>query len=186
MIHIAITRHVRKGHEAAFEGELRRFFHDAERHPETLGAYMLRPLAGDRAYGILRSFRDRAAEQSFYASELYRSWNEAVRDHVEGEPEMRELHGLEAFFRQEAPAAAPPRWKMAILTWLAVNPAVYVCSHAVPALLGGLGVPSPLMFGLVNAGVVALLTWVLMPIGVRLAHSLLQPQARAARDGAAD
>ena len=78
MIHIAITRRVRPGHEEAFERELERFLHDAERRPETLGAYMLRPLEGERAYGILRSFRDRAAEEAFYSSELYRAWNRAM------------------------------------------------------------------------------------------------------------
>jgi len=178
MIHVAITRRVRPGHESAFERELRRFMHEAEQRPETLGAYMLRPVDGGGTYGIVRSFVDRDAEAAFYASGLYRAWSEAVREHVEGEPEKRDLHGLEAFFRGGAPAAPPPRWKMAILTWLAVNPAVYVCSRGVPGLLEGRGVPGPLLFLLVNAGVVTLLTWVLMPVGVRLAHGWLQPTGR--------
>lgn len=175
MIHVAITRRVRPGHESQFERELRRFMQEAEQRPETLGAYLLRPADGRGAYGILRSFVDRDAEAAFYASDLYRAWSEAVREHVEGEPEKRDLHGLEAFFREGDPAPPPPRWKMAVLTWLAVNPAVYVCSRGVPALLEGRGIPAPLLFLLVNAGVVTLLAWVLMPVGVRLAHRWLHP-----------
>jgi antibiotic biosynthesis monooxygenase (ABM) superfamily enzyme len=176
MIHVAITRRVRPGHEDAFERELRRFMQEAERRPETLGAYLLRPFGGDgdRAYGILRSFHDRTAEEAFYASDLYRDWNEAVRQHVEGEPNRRELHGLEAFFRQDAPTP-PPRWKMAILTWLAVNPAVFVCSRVVPSVLDGLH--PAIVFPIVNAGVVTLLTWVLMPLGVRVARTWLHAKS---------
>ncbi|NUP10941.1 MAG: antibiotic biosynthesis monooxygenase [Polyangiaceae bacterium] len=180
MIHVAITRRVRPGHEEQFEQALRRFLRQAEERPETLGAFMLLPAAGasKREYGILRAFRDRAAEDAFYASDVYRTWSESVREHVEGEPEKRQLHGLEAFFRQDA-ASAPPKWKMAILTWLAVNPAVYVCSRVIPAIASDL--PALALFALVNAGVVTLLTWVLMPIFVRLAKPWLTAAHSRAR-----
>ena len=47
---------------------------------------------------------------------------------------MRALHGMEAFFRgAEAP---PPAWKMAVVTWIGVMPAVYIFSNAVPAVFG--------------------------------------------------
>lgn len=175
MIHVAITRQVRPGHEEAFERALRRFIQEADRLPETRGAYVLRPLGDDdRTYGILRSFPDDSAKEAFYASDLYRSWNVTVRDHVEGEAERRELHGLEAFFRQPT-VPPPPRWKMALLTWLAVNPAVFVCSRTLPSLLGGLH--PALVFLIVNAGVVCLLSWVLMPLGTRIARPWLAPSS---------
>jgi hypothetical protein len=180
MIHVAVTRRVRPGHEEQFEQALRGFMREAEERPETLGAFMMLPVAGagEREYGILRAFRDRAAADAFYASDAYRAWSESVSQHVEGEPEKRQLHGLEAFFRQGA-ASAPPRWKMAILTWLAVNPAVYVCSQAIPSTTVGL--PAFVQFALVNAGVVTLLTWVLMPLFVRLATRWLSPARSQAR-----
>jgi antibiotic biosynthesis monooxygenase (ABM) superfamily enzyme len=174
MIHVAVTRRVRPGHEEQFERALRGFLRETGDRSETLGAFMMLPVAGagEREYGILRAFRDGSAADAFYASDAYRAWSESVSDHVEGEPEKRRLHGLEAFFRHGA-ASAPPRWKMAILTWLAVNPAVYVCSQAIPSITGGL--PPFVEFALVNAGVVTLLTWVLMPLLGRLATRWLTP-----------
>jgi uncharacterized protein len=77
---------------------------------------------------------------------------------------MREVHGLEAFFRDHAPA--PPRWKMALLSWIAVTPAVYAFSRLVPSVFGQLSELAALP--LVTAFVVASLSWVLMPLLTRL------------------
>lgn len=167
MIHVAVTRTVREGCEREFEQRLIGFFALAEKEPGTGGAFFIRSLtAGNpREYGILRSFEDAAAKNRFYDSALYREWSDAVRPLVEDEPVRRELHGLEAFFRNGA--APPPAWKMALLTWLAVNLAVFVFSNAVPHLLSSL--PGFVEMLLVNALVVASLTWVLMPISTRVA-----------------
>lgn len=169
MIHVAITRVVRPGQEQAFEQRLREFFRDAEAARPDSRAYLLRPLGAGRDYGILRSFPDEAAREAFYASDLYRAWSAEVEPLVEGAPERRELHGLEAFFR--GADAPPPTWKMALLTWLAVDVAVYVFSHAVPLLVPPL--PGPGTFLLVNACVVAALAWVLMPLLTRAARPWL-------------
>jgi antibiotic biosynthesis monooxygenase (ABM) superfamily enzyme len=61
---------------------------------------------------------------------------------------------------------------MALLTWLAVNVAVYIFSTAVPALIH---LPMFVTFMLVNALVVASLTWVLMPLLTRWFNNWLQP-----------
>jgi antibiotic biosynthesis monooxygenase (ABM) superfamily enzyme len=167
MIHVAVTRTVREGCEKEFEQRLSAFFGAAEKEGGTNGAFFIRRLTtgNPREYGILRAFEDTSAKERFYDSALYREWNEAVRPLVEDEPVRRELHGLEAFFRRGA--ATPPAWKMALLTWLAVNVAVFVFSQAVPRLLSGLSPVGEML--LVNAFVVVSLTWVLMPVATRLA-----------------
>jgi len=166
MVHVAIMRVVQPGREREFERLVQQFFEDAARQPGVCGAYLLRPFAGSSArdYGILRSFASADDRDRFYASDLYRRWNEAVAPLVEGAPERRELHGLEAFFRAEG-KAPPPRWKMAVLTWIGVNPAVYVFSNAIPALT-----EFPMLVNLlvVNSFVVASLAWVLMPLLTKL------------------
>ena len=177
MIHVAITRVVRPGREAEFEEKIAEFFHRAEKAPQTGGAYLLRPMGGPRSreYGILRSFTDEKAREEFYGSKLYADWNEAVQDLVEGEPVKRDLHGLEAFFRTGVNEPAPPAWKMALVTWLGVNPAVYVFAILVPVAFG---MNHPLIeLALVNAFVVASLTWFFMPILTRIFRPWLQPEA---------
>ena len=179
MVHVAIVRMVRAGREREFERLLQEFFQDAARQPGVCGAYLLRPFAGvaTREYGILRSFASERDRDEFYGSDLYRRWNDAVAPLVEGPPQRQELHGMEAFFRGPADAAGPPRWKMAVVTWIGVNPAVYVFAKAVPA-----AVQLPMLAGLlvVNAFVVASLTWILMPILTKLLGGWLNPPSRDA------
>ena len=58
--------------------------------------------------------------------------------------------------------AAPPAWKMAVLTWIAVNPAVYIFANGVPRIFGVL--PPLVELLVVNLFVVATLTWAFMPL----------------------
>jgi len=172
VVHEAIMRVVRPGCEREFETQVQQFFENAAKHPGVSGAYLIRPFRGSesRQYGILRSFMSEEDRDRFYRSDLYREWNEAVRPLVEGEPLRQHLHGLEAFFPS---SGSPPRWKMALITWVAVNAAVYVFSLLVPAVFEGL--PMAATFLLVNACVVVALTWVLMPILTRILGDWLKP-----------
>jgi len=174
MIHVAITRTVRPGHEQEFERRIAEMFREAERDPGVQGAYLLRPAdEGSREYGIVRTFADAAARDRFYASAFYQGWNESIAPLVEGPPKKREIHGLEGFFVKES-AGAPPAWKMAFVTWLAVNPAVFVCTSIVKAVFGPLPMLVDLLVG--NVLVVASLTWILMPILTRVFARWLQPE----------
>jgi antibiotic biosynthesis monooxygenase (ABM) superfamily enzyme len=174
LVHVAILRTVRPGREREFEQLVQEFFQEAGRQPGVCGAYLIRPFSGvqSQEYGILRSFASAEDRDRFYDSELYRKWNEAVAPLVEGPPRRQELHGMEAFFQQRT--AAPPRWKMAILTWVGVNPAVYVFSNAIPALTD---LPMLLNLLVVNAFVVASLTWILMPTLTKIFAGWLHPTA---------
>jgi hypothetical protein len=173
-VHEAILRVVRPGHEREFERLVQQFFEDAARQPGVCGAYLLRPFMGTtaREYGILRSFASAEDRDRFYASDLYHRWNEAVAPLVEGPAQRRELHGMEAFFQNEG--KPPPRWKMAVLTWVGVNPAVYVFANGVPALVD---LPMLLNLLVVNAFVVASLAWVLMPLLAKLFRGWLHRSA---------
>lgn len=172
-VHVAILRKVREGRESEFESRIRQFFGAAERQPGVCGAYLIRPMAGadSHEYGILRSFRSEEEMRRFYDSDLYHQWQEAIRPLVEGEARKRQLHGLEAFFRGSKP---PPQWKMAVITWIGVNPAVYIFSKVVPEVFGRLPMLAELL--IVNVFVVASLTWVFMPLLTRPFRRWLQPQ----------
>lgn len=167
MIHVAITRRVRAGRELEFEQALRRFFRAALDESSTLGASLILPGpdSGSNEYGVLRTFQDDAAKEAFYRSDTYRRWEREVAPLVEGEVSKHDLHGLEAFFRSDT-VRQPPVWKMAVLTWLAVNPAVWAWSQLGSQLLGS----APPWVGLLvtNVFVVATLTWAFMPALVRL------------------
>ena len=126
-------------------------------------------------FGILRTFANAQERDSFYASPMFKTWEDRIRPLTEGEPVYRELTGLEAWFR--SPRNPPPRWKMALLTWVAVWPV----SMAVPAALNpllGQRVPNILFAGAVAGGIVLVLTWVAMPFLVKLTNGWLYRQIK--------
>ncbi|MEM9459062.1 MAG: antibiotic biosynthesis monooxygenase [Myxococcota bacterium] len=175
MIHVAITRTVRSGQQEEFERRVAEFFAEAQDDPGVEGAYLLRPVEpGGRQYGVVRTFSDEAARERFYASALYQRFGESVGPLVEGGPRKREIHGLEGLFVTPA-RGGPPAWKMAIVTWLAVNPAVFVFAHSVPEVAEAL--PPLVELLVVNAFVVASLTWLLMPALTRILRGWLAAPA---------
>ena len=138
---------------------------------------MLTPPPGSdsREFGILRTFADEKERDAFYESSMFKTWDERARTLTEGEPEYRQLHGLEAWFR--SPLSPPPRWKMAVATFLGVLPVAMILNLALGPTLGSW--PFILRNAVFNACVVVLLTWLVMPPVTRLLHGWLHPQSQS-------
>ena len=172
-IHIAITRRVRPGCEAEFQAALLDFFQTSFAHGGVWGASMLTPPPGSdsREFGILRTFASETERDAFYESPVFKTWEERASTLTEGEPEYRELHGLEAWFR--SPRNPPPRWKMAMVTLLGVYPVSLLIGIVLSPTLKEL--PLPLNLLAVSAIIVSMLTWVVMPLITRLLHGWLNP-----------
>jgi len=176
-IHVAITRRVRAGSEAEFQRALQEFFQQSFAHGGVLGASMLIPPPGSdsREFGILRTFADEKERDAFYASPMFRAWEEKARTLTEGEPVYRQLHGLEAWFR--SPGGPPPRWKMALATFVGVFPTAMVLNLTIgPAIKSW---PFIVRNAAFNACVVALLTWAVMPLVTRLLRGWLHSQLKS-------
>ena len=170
-IHIAITRRVKPGCEADFQKALQEFFKTSFAHIGVHGASMLVPPPGSPSpeFGILRTFANAQERDSFYASPMFKIWEDRIKPLTEGEPVHRELTGLEAWFR--SPQNPPPRWKMAIATYLGVVPVIMGLSLTIgPVVRSWNFILNNLVF---NACVVALLTWVVMPLITRILHRWL-------------
>ena len=171
-IHVAITRRVKPGCETEFQAALREFFHASFAHGGVLGATMIVPSPGSdsREFGILRSFANEKERDDFYASPIFKEWEKRCAPLTETNAwTHRPLHGLEAWFR--SPATPPPRWKMAVATFLGVFPVATLLSLTVgPAIKSWHFLLSNAVF---NVCVVALLTWVVMPLVTRALHHWL-------------
>ena len=175
-IHIAITRRIREEHAPEFERLLAEFASRSLTVPGLQGVQIFYPPPGPgpREYGILRSFASEAEKDEFYQSDFYRQWENRVKPLTDGELSFRKLDGLEAFFRN-TDEHMPPRWKMALLTWIAVWPVSMVVPMLLLPLIGQ-GMPSIMTSGIISAGIVIILTWVAMPLLVKAAHSWLHPK----------
>ena len=174
-IHVVITRRVKIGREGEFQEALLDFFQKSFSQDGVLGADMLTPPPGSnsREFGLLRTFADEKARDAFFESEMFKAWEAKVRTLTEGEPIHRELHGLEAWFRSSSP---PPRWKMAIATFLGVLPVATVLN----VTLGPVILPWNVLLrtAVFNGCMIALLTWAIMPIMTRVLHSWLRSEPR--------
>lgn len=173
-IHVAITRKIKPGCEAEFQMALKEFFTTSFGHVGVQGASMLVPPPGSTSpeFGILRTFANARERDDFYASPMFKSWEDRIKPLTEGAPVYRELAGLEAWFR--SPKNPPPRWKMAIATYLGVVPVIMGLSLTIgPVVRSWNFILNNLVF---NACVVALLTWVVMPLVTRVLHRWLQPE----------
>ncbi len=174
-IHMAITRRVRPGCEAEFQQALREFLQASFAHGGVWGASMLTPPPGSdsREFGILRTFADEAERDAFYASPLFQAWEARARKLTEGEPEYRQLQGLEAWFR--SPGTPPPRWKMAVATLLGVYPTSLLLSLTLGEVVHAWPVAAKSL--VIGVAMVALLTWVVMPFVTRILHHWLHPRS---------
>lgn len=176
-VYVAITRKVKPGNEAAFEDAINGFLSDTIKAKTSLGALLIRPLprAQDRTYGILRSFATERDRETFYNSVNFRKWDETVKSLVEGDYSRQDLHGLEAFFHDPGLIRHPPRWKMALATWVGVWPTVYFISSLIAPRLSGWH--PALATGAVTLIVVIALTWAVMPVLTRMVRPWLRGAA---------
>ncbi len=174
---VLALRTVKPGFEEKFEMKLHDFISRSLQTEGQLGVSVIRPVqeSGSREYGILRRFSDSESRDRFYESPIFKQWEITVASLTEGEPKHQELSGLETWFALPGQRAMipPPPWKMAIVTALGVWPV----SMLVPWLLNPLisGLTFALQALLVAVGIVILLTWVVMPVLVRILKHWLYP-----------
>jgi uncharacterized protein len=173
---VLTLRTVKPGCKERFEAELHGFIARSLHAEGQLGVHVLRPDPGSdsREYGIVRRFCTAEFRDLFYRSPLFQEWERAVAQLTEGGPRRQELSGLETWFTLpgQRTVMPPPRWKMAVVTVVGVWPA----SMLVPWLLNPLiaNLPLPLKALCVAVGIVILLTWLIMPLLVRILSPWLQ------------
>lgn len=176
---VQTIRVVRRGCEAAFEAALHEFIAGSISAPGQHGVHVFRPApgSGSREYSILRRFENTQQRDEFFASQEFADWQQSIAPLVEGEPQRETLCGLETWFALPGNPAIvpPPRWKMALVTLLAVYPLSLVLQNTIALAAKSL---HPLLHTLIiSCCMVAMLTWVLMPNLTRLLKSWIYPQA---------
>lgn len=162
---VLTLRRVKPGCEKEFEAALHDFVERSLHTEGQLGVHVLRPDAGAavREYGIVRRFSRPESRDAFYRSALFEQWERTAAPLTVGGPRRQELSGLETWFTLPGQRAVipPPRWKMALVTLLGVYPASLLVTWLLNPLMAGL--PPAAQALMVAAGIVALLTWVVMP-----------------------
>ena len=172
---VVVHRRVRAGKQAEYEEMMRGFVQFALTAPGFRGLSVLRPSEGGRDYTVVDRFADTAARREFRSSPLYAGWMRRLGALTEGDPRIDELTGLEAWFPPAGPAALrnPRKVKLALATFCGVFPTTMALNLVLGPTLSKL--PFLLASVTFNAGVVAALTWLVMPFVTRVLRRWLYP-----------
>lgn len=161
---VVVSRRVRKGQEAEFEKLSSQMTERAANFPGHLGATMFRPSSPeDPEYRIMFKFRDRKTLDAWETSEERAELLAQIESLLLQPSERDVTSGIVTWFTLpgQNPVKPPPKWKMTIVSWLALYPAVTL----VFILFGDLLAKVPLLFRtmLVTIVVMLLMSYVLMP-----------------------
>jgi hypothetical protein len=174
-----VTRQVKPGHEAAYEQFLDGIIAAASRFPGHLGAEVFRPqTAAAGEYRVVYRFDTAQHLHAWLGSAEHAAWLERAEPHVIGPLRRQVLTGLEAWFTlpTQPGLPPPPRYKMALVTWVTIFPLITLVVVATAPLLGRLPLVARLA---VTTGVtVPLMTWAVMPRVTRLLGWWLYPDRR--------
>ncbi|HMO47751.1 MAG TPA: antibiotic biosynthesis monooxygenase [Rubrivivax sp.] len=174
---VMITRRVRPGLEPQFQSLMSRMQTAAAAFPGHMGGFLIPPQRSeDGCWHMLHAFDTQAHQQAWSESPERRQLLQQVAEVTHGDDAMRVLSGLETWFALPAARtkAPPPRWKMALVTWAGIFPLVWLMSHTLTPLLGRALPPLPTTL-LVTGAITLAMTWLVMPVLVRLLAFWLYP-----------
>ena len=172
---VHVVRPVPAEHREAFERALQTTIAASRRAPGHLGVEVLRPEGQGRDYHIIFRFDDQERLDAWQALPETVAQLAELDGWTVGPPQRTVLTGLETWFTLPASPAhpPPPRWKMAVVTWLGLFPLVLLLLKLLEPVARHL--PWPVPIGLTTMLAVALMTWVVMPRLTRLFAGWLWP-----------
>jgi antibiotic biosynthesis monooxygenase (ABM) superfamily enzyme len=136
-----VTRRVKRGHEPDYEQFLDGIIAAASRFPGHPGAEVFRPqTAAAGEYRVVYRFDTAQHLHAWLGSAEHAAWLERAEPHVIGPLRRQVLTGLEAWFTlpTQPGLPPPPRYKMALVTWVTIFPLITLVVVATAPLLGSL------------------------------------------------
>jgi uncharacterized protein len=169
-VKIVIERLPRQGAEKRFRLWAEQFVAEASRAPGHEGGSVLSGREGPHL--ILLRFASAPALEAWQRSPAYESLLRDADAVSTAGDESQVQSGLETWFTlpdRPTPMKPPPRWKMALVTWLALLPMVI----ALAFVFAPLRLPFLLNASVSTAIPVVMLTWVIMPRATRALYGWL-------------
>ena len=163
---------MKAGQEAAFERLMGEMMAAARGFAGHLGGQLVRPgsqEAGDeassepRVYHVVFAFDSEAHLRAWQQSPARRLGLAAIDPLTDGPQQVRQMSGLAHWFVEPKgpPVPPPPRWKVAVVTWLGIFPTVLALFLTVVPLMADWPlVPRVLV---VTVLVVLIMTWGVAP-----------------------
>ena len=173
---VVISRRVKPGKEAEFEAFLAGVNAACMKYEGHLGANIFRPSNFTRAeYRIIFKFDCLSNLRRWEASEERQQWFAQAEALTQSPPQIQVLTGLETWFTlpDQPIMTPPPRYKMVVVSWLAVFPLITTISTLLQDELNPL--PIALRTLVVTAIAIPTMTYGIMPQMTRLFAWWLYP-----------
>ncbi len=179
---VLVSRRVKPGHEAAFVQASDSMTAAARVFAGHLGGQMVHPdtQADEEEINLCHTvfaFDTPEHLQAWQTSPERTRCLQAIAPHTLSSSQLREVSGLGHWFTPPGVAALkpPPRWKVALVTWLGICPTVYVLFLVVAPFLADWPLLPRVM--VITLLVVLLMTWVVAPRLTTWLKPFLYPSA---------
>jgi len=174
-----ICQFVKPGFESAYEEWVTGISNAAREFEGHCGVSIIRPTKGSNSeYVIILRFDHYSNLRNWMESDTRKEWIKKANRLVRKAENVQLMTGLETWFSlPEKPLKLPPpRYKMVIITWLAVYSCITVIQYLLSPIFKLL---PPVIVPIISTGiVVALLTYVVMPRLTRLFYRWLYPKSK--------
>ncbi|MEM8676866.1 MAG: antibiotic biosynthesis monooxygenase [Cyanobacteria bacterium P01_G01_bin.67] len=180
---VLITRRPRKSNQKEFEQALSDTIDAALEFPGHLGVTVLKPQGNNNDYQIVVKFASEADYQRWCHSNEAAHWFKILNRLEDKPPNLEIMSGIETWFAVNSsasrPMIPPPRYKIAIVTWMAIFILIVIINLLFGSFLASL--PMLLRSLVLTVGLVGLMTYVVMPRMRRLFSWWLYPQRHSFR-----
>ena len=168
-VKIVLHMRARPGAREALEAWIRDLLEAAARSADLTGSSVVK--SGRDEYIVLVRFVSQARLEQWESTPEVRGLLHRGEGLMESAEAPVRRTGLETWFTLPGlspPSEAPPAWKMALVTWLALLPQVIALGYVVPRSW-----PALVQVAISTAIPVSMLTWVVMPRLTRLLYRWL-------------
>lgn len=166
---VHVLRKAKPGQAEALEQQERAILASASSADGYLGSGVLRGTIGDTDYvNAVLHFATRAQLAAWRETSDAHKLIDGALEHVADQPEVELAEGVTAWLdRPQVPLkVTPPKWKMCLVTWLAIFPLLTLVLSITIPLLGHM--PMILRLFLTTVVIAPLMTWVVMPLITRI------------------
>ena len=176
LVTAVISHVVKPGREEGYEAWFHGIAADARKSKGHLGVSTIRPQHhAHPEYVVILKFDCYDNLKTWLESDVRREWIERLQPLIERPEDIQTLTGLETWFTlsNKSMKAPPPRYKMALVTWLGVFFTISILNRLLVPLLSRL--PALLTSLIITGLTVMLLTYLIMPRLTQLFRKWLYP-----------
>jgi uncharacterized protein len=171
------TRAIKAGHEAAFEAWFKALSQTAHTFDGHLGSGIIKlPNTDHPEYVTLFRFDSEAHLRAWETAPVRAAAMQQIEHALRGTANREVISGFEYWFVMPN-RPTPPRWKMTIVTYLAITPLAYTLTHLIAFPLMGLGLHDFAASAISSVVITAIMSYALMPFMIRLFERWLYPSA---------